>query len=126
MANPTEVVQQFLRDCEPAFGYRTAVGKWFSDDCIYENIGVTRSTGVAEAIGVLDAFNQTMGFASLKVDMLALAATGNQVLTERIDYLCDAQGKILAPIRLMGIFEVRDGRITAWRDYFDTVPFQPK
>ena len=27
--------------------------------------------------------------------------------------------RVMAPVPVMGIFEVRDGRIGRWRDYFD-------
>ena len=46
-----------------------------------------------------------------------IAADGAAVLTERTDAL------IFGPLRLQfwvcGVFEVHDGRITLWRDYFD-------
>ena len=47
----------------------------------------------------------------------AIAADGAAVLTERTDAL------IFGPLRLQfwicGVFEVHNGRITLWRDYFD-------
>ena len=46
-----------------------------------------------------------------------LAADGDTVLTERVDEIT-ANG-ITAPVPVMGTFEVRDGRIVQWRDYFD-------
>jgi limonene-1,2-epoxide hydrolase len=46
-----------------------------------------------------------------------VAEDGDAVLTERVDVLT-ANG-IAAPVPVMGTFEVRDGRIVAWRDYFD-------
>ncbi len=39
------------------------------------------------------------------------------VLTERKDVF--TLGTTEAPIPVMGVFEVAEGRITAWRDYFD-------
>jgi limonene-1,2-epoxide hydrolase len=45
------------------------------------------------------------------------AADGNVVLTERIDNFVINGRPVSLPI--MGAFEVRDGRIVAWRDYFD-------
>ena len=46
-----------------------------------------------------------------------VAADGAAVLTERTDAL------IFGPLRLQfwvcGVFEVHNGRITLWRDYFD-------
>jgi len=39
------------------------------------------------------------------------------VLTERIDTF--TMGEKQAALPVMGTFEVRDGKISAWRDYFD-------
>jgi limonene-1,2-epoxide hydrolase len=46
-----------------------------------------------------------------------LAEDGDTVLTERVDEVT-ANG-VMAPVPVMGTFEVRDGRIVQWRDYFD-------
>ncbi len=47
-----------------------------------------------------------------------LAEADDTVLTERIDEIT-ANG-VTAPVPVMGTFEVMDGRIVQWRDYFDT------
>lgn len=47
----------------------------------------------------------------------AIAESGNKVLTERTDKMM-INGKPLT-ISLMGIFEIDDGKIKQWRDYFD-------
>jgi limonene-1,2-epoxide hydrolase len=39
------------------------------------------------------------------------------VMTERVDYWKSDDRSI--PVRILGISEVHDGVITAWRDYFD-------
>ena len=49
--------------------------------------------------------------------MLSIAASGDKVLTERVDFLHFATGTVEIP--LMGIFVVRDGKIAEWRDYSD-------
>ena len=49
--------------------------------------------------------------------LLSIAASGNTVLTERIDEF--GLGGVHVKLPLMGAFEVHDGLITAWRDYFD-------
>ena len=46
-----------------------------------------------------------------------LAEDGHMVLTERVDEIT-ANG-VMAPVPVMGTFEVTDGRIVQWRDYFD-------
>ncbi len=59
-----------------------------------------------------------MGF---EVKIHRIAVNGASVLTERTDVL------VLGPVRLQfwvcGVFEVHDGRITLWRDYFDMFDF---
>jgi limonene-1,2-epoxide hydrolase len=46
-----------------------------------------------------------------------MAADGDVVLTERIDTFEMGGKDVVLPV--MGVFEVRDGKIAAWRDYFD-------
>jgi limonene-1,2-epoxide hydrolase len=55
-------------------------------------------------------------------ELRALAVNGNSVLTERVDRFT-INGKDIA-LPVMGIFELRaDGKISAWRDYFDLAQF---
>ena len=54
---------------------------------------------------------------SLVFDIHRLAADGDTVLTERTDTF--TINGVKAPIAVMGTFELRDGSIVAWRDYFD-------
>ena len=48
-----------------------------------------------------------------------VAANGGVVLTERTDVI--TVGRVSAAFWVCGTFEVRDGRITLWRDRFDFV-----
>ena len=50
-----------------------------------------------------------------------IVADGDVVLTERVDVFVMPNGKVELPV--MGTFEVRDGKIAAWRDYFDLKQF---
>lgn len=50
-------------------------------------------------------------------EVLNLAVCGDVVLTERIDRVVVDGREIALPI--MGTLEVRDGRVAAWREYFD-------
>ena len=51
--------------------------------------------------------------------MVNLAVDGDVVLTERVDVL--RKGGFVAEFWVCGTFEVREGRIVVWRDYFDFV-----
>jgi limonene-1,2-epoxide hydrolase len=42
-------------------------------------------------------------------------------MTERVDHFLGNDGTLSLPV--MGIIEVHDGAITAWRDYFDLTQF---
>ena len=84
------------------------------DNLVYENVGLPTIRGRARAIKL---FRQMEGRAAFEVKIHRIAADGAAVLTERTDAL------IFGPLRLQfwvcGVFEVHDGRITLWRDYFD-------
>src|SRR5207253_10750548 len=50
-----------------------------------------------------------------------IVADGDVVLTERVDVFELPNGKVELPV--IGTFEVKDGKIAAWRDYFDMKQF---
>lgn len=50
-----------------------------------------------------------------------IAANGPVVLTERTDVL--EAGALRVEFWVCGVFEIRDGRIVLWRDYFDWAAF---
>jgi limonene-1,2-epoxide hydrolase len=53
--------------------------------------------------------------------VINITADGPVVMTERVDVFKLPDKAI--ELRVMGTFEVRDGKITAWRDYFDMNQF---
>ena len=53
----------------------------------------------------------------MEFEILAIASSGDRVLTKRVDRL-HFPG-VVVEIPLMGIFVVRDGKIAEWRDYGD-------
>ena len=78
---------------------------------VLENVGMTRTIGIEQGLALVAGFENDMGIARIKVDMLAIAANGNTVLTERVDHMINAAGETFVSLRLMGIFEVQDGKI---------------
>ena len=121
MAAAIETVTAFLAACgkgKPAM--QEAFRTYFTPATVWENVGFSITTGADEAVALMEQAEAGMGIASFRAETLAIVTQGEKVLTERIDYMQGADGTDQQAIRLMGIFEVRDGRITAWRDYFDT------
>lgn len=88
---------------------------FFADDVVYHNIPMEPAEGIEATMAVIDMFvNMCEG---LDFEIHHLASDGETVLTERTDKFT-IKGKT-APLPVMGAFHVADGKITAWRDYFD-------
>jgi limonene-1,2-epoxide hydrolase len=108
----TRTVEVFLNALQDA-DLETA-GAALADDLVYQNVGLPTIYGRDRALKLLGSLG---GATSFEVKIHRIAADGAAVLTERTDAL------IFGPLRLQfwvcGVFEVRDGRITLWRDYFD-------
>jgi limonene-1,2-epoxide hydrolase len=125
MATATETVKAFcVQFSKSKLGMHEAIRAYFTPKTVWENVGLAVTTGIDDALGVLAQFNQAMGIDAIDIEMLAIAADGDRVLTERIDHLLHADGSEVWDPRVMGIFEIEDGRIRAWRDYFDSAKAQ--
>ena len=118
-----ETAQAFMASWAKPNNLEASFTQYFAPDCLYENVGLSKTKGPAEALAFFAAFSAQCPFVCITMDILAIAAVGDTLLTERIDYLNDASGKTLLTIPLMGVMKVRDGKIYEWRDYFDTAPF---
>ncbi len=86
-----------------------------TDDVVYHNIPMEPAVGIDAAVTFLAGFFAM--FNSTTITILNLAVRGSVVLTERVDTF--TLGEKTAPLPVMGAFEIRDGQICAWRDYFD-------
>jgi limonene-1,2-epoxide hydrolase len=120
MATPTQVVLDFLKTLEAPGAFPQAIRDYFTDNTRYLNVGMSDTTGIPDTVAFVEGFMTSTGTNHMTVDMLALAETGNKVLTERIDHLRDDSGKAVMSLAVMGIFEVEGSKIAGWRDYFDT------
>jgi len=126
MPTPSEIVTRFLaRWVDPA-DFNQAFRDSFTPATVWENVGMATTTGIEEALALNASFEASLGAVAIRVENLAVAEVGNKVLTERIDTMLDRDGNAVLSAQLMGIFEVADGKITAWRDYFDTASLLPK
>ncbi|MGE3692153.1 MAG: limonene-1,2-epoxide hydrolase family protein [Novosphingobium sp.] len=120
MPTPTEVVLDFLKALEKPGGFPDAIRAFFTAETRYLNVGMSDTTGIPDTVAFVEGFMGSTTASYMTVDMLALAETGNKVLTERIDHLHNAEGQAVMSLAVMGIFEVESGKISGWRDYFDT------
>lgn len=123
---PIEIVTRFLaRWSESVDEIYAAIRDTLTDDAVWENVGLSRTVGPEEAVAAYSAFWPMLTASRIDVDLLNISAAGDVVLTERSETVVGPQGEAIIVVRAMGSFEIRDGKIAAWRDYFDTIPFLP-
>jgi limonene-1,2-epoxide hydrolase len=83
---------------------------------VYHNIPLDPVVGVDDTVTFIDRF---FGMCqALVIEEVNVAVCGNVVLTERIDTFTVAG--TTTPLPVTGTFEIVDGKVAAWRDYFDT------
>jgi limonene-1,2-epoxide hydrolase len=114
MSEAIELVQAFCDEFAKGLDVDKILS-YFTEDAVYHNIPVDPVTGHDGIRGVFAMF--TTGVEKLEFQVKNIAANGNTVLTERVDIFVLPHTTIELPV--MGTFEVRDGKIAAWRDYFD-------
>src|SRR5882672_8921170 len=92
---------------------------FFTDDAVYHNIPLTPVTGREAIANTIGSFIRpgAPGIESIEFRVINIAANGPVVMTERVDVF-RLPGESFE-LQVMGTFEVRNGKITAWRDYFD-------
>lgn len=113
MGRETELVKQLIE----AFNQNDLEGimACFTPDCVYHNMPMAPVKGIDAIRNVLKGF---LGMATeVKWTTHQIAQVGSVVLTERTDGFLIGGRWIELPV--MGVFEVEDGKIRAWRDYFD-------
>jgi limonene-1,2-epoxide hydrolase len=89
----------------------------FTDDAVYHSIPLTPIVG-KEAIRAF-----VTKFADVppgRLEIRHLVASADVVMNERTDYITLNGKPVVLPI--CGVFEIEDGRIKAWREYFDLSP----
>jgi limonene-1,2-epoxide hydrolase len=113
----TQDAERVVRDMCDAFAKHDAeaLRPFFTDDVVYHNIPMDPAVGIDATIAFINGFFAMCE--NMVIETTHLAVRGNVVLTERVDTF--TIGQIVAPLPVMGTFEVRDGKISAWRDYFD-------
>ena len=112
--SPIDVVHTFMKLME-TLNYDEAL-KLVAADCEYINpppIGAVR--GAAGIRAVLEPFFKP--FKENEFRVLRAAASGQAVLLERLDRHLLGDKWVELPVT--GVYEVHDGVITYWRDYFD-------
>jgi len=114
---PAETVNAFIaaierKDVEAAVAL-------VSDDVSYENMPMQPIVGPAAMAATLEMFLAPASEVDWPV--LRQFEVGNVVVNERLDRFKIGDGWLELPIA--GVFEVVDGKISLWRDYFDMATY---
>ncbi|MGQ0625024.1 MAG: limonene-1,2-epoxide hydrolase family protein [Sporichthyaceae bacterium] len=125
MSDAQSVVQSFFDGMAKPGNLIAALENHFTDDAIWSNTGLPTANGLVEIKAFMQSFIDGFALESVVVDLIACAAdTGGNVITERVDHLEGASGRLMS-LDVAGTFVVTGGKISAWRDYFDPRPFLP-
>ena len=121
MSQNTDLIDRFVaawkrRNVDEIMGY-------FSDDAVYTNIPIDPPSEGKEAIRkTIEGFVGMAQAIDFVVHRTAENPAAGVVMNERTDRL--RMGDKWVEARVMGVFELRGGKIAAWRDYFDLAEFQ--
>jgi limonene-1,2-epoxide hydrolase len=88
---------------------------FFADDAVYHNMPIDPVQGKDGIRNMLNLF--VPGAETITFEIVHIASSGTVVHTERVDSFDMGDKRVVLPVA--GVFELRDGKIAAWRDYFD-------
>jgi limonene-1,2-epoxide hydrolase len=111
----TEIVADFIAAWEAKDVDRILT--FFADGATYHNIPMPKLTGIDQIRSFVEPFLKDVEKVTFETLHSAENADGT-VLNERVDSFLQKNGKTLR-FEVMGVFEFKGGKITAWRDYFD-------
>lgn len=117
MDKPAEVVEAFIDAFIEAWprGDAACLAAFFAPEAVYHNVPLEPAIG---RNAIEDTFARFMAMGgTVGVELRHLLSDDRIVMTERVDQFVSDDRTIALP--MMGICEVQDGLIVAWRDYFD-------
>ena len=114
MNNNEETIIEFLNAWERLNA--TELASYFADDGVYHNIPLAPVTGKNEIENFIKGFTENWTETNWKI--INIISTDNIVIAERLDQT-KIEGDKSVDLPCIGIFEMKNGKIKTWRDYFD-------
>ena len=93
---------------------------YFAEDGVYHNMPMGPVGGRDKVEELIRGF--TASWTETTWDLLNIVASGDVVMAERVDRTRSGEKAVDLPC--VGVFEMEDGKIKVWRDYFDLGTFQ--
>ena len=113
MSNNVQLIEKFCKAwsrLDPAL-----LARFFTENGVYHNMPTGAVKGRAQIEEFIRGF--TASWTETSWEILTIAEVGDVVLAERLDRTRAGDKSVDLPCT--GIFEIRDGKIACWRDYFD-------
>jgi len=115
---PADVVSSFIASIERRDA--AAAVAHLASECEYDNVPIGKVHGRAAVLDILEPLLTSCS--RVEWPVLRSATEGNLVFNERLDRFEMPHGWV--ELQVAGVFEVADGEIRLWRDYFDLATFQ--
>jgi limonene-1,2-epoxide hydrolase len=117
MANNETTVRSFIAawsrlDANELVGF-------FTEDGTYHNMMAKPVSGRENLRKFIAGFLK--GWTATEWDIVNIVSRGDVVMAERVDRTRFGDKKVDLPC--VGVFEMQDGKIKVWRDYFDLATF---
>lgn len=96
---------------------------YLSPEVVYHNMPWGPVIGHAEVRKILDPLVHGPGNALRRMDISHTVSDGVIVMNARLETW--VRGAVNIDLPVAGVFEVREGLITRWSDYFDAITVQP-
>lgn len=122
MSNEAIAIEFFERWSESYDEMIAAFDETFADECRWDQRPMALTTTKGQALKFMARSRKMLGLETIDVEILKIAESGDAVLCERVDHLRRRDGSLIASAPVAGMLEFDDdGKIVAWKEYFDTV-----
>ena len=118
MQENERIIRQFIEAwsrLDPA-----ELASYFTDDGVYHNMPTAPVAGREKVEQLIRGFSAS--WTETTWDLLHVLCAGDVVIAERVDRTRAGDKSVDLPC--VGVFELSDGKIKVWRDYFDFGSYQ--
>lgn len=112
-----QIVREFIKTWSTLDADR--IVDFFAEDGVYHNMPIAPVSGRLQLRAFIAAF--VKNWSATEWEIVNLVSAGSVVIAERMDRTRVGDKKVDLPC--CGVFELRDGKIRMWRDYFDMTTY---
>jgi limonene-1,2-epoxide hydrolase len=112
-----QIVREFIKTWSTLDADR--IVDFFAEDGVYHNMPIAPVSGRPQLRAFIAAF--VKNWSATEWEIVNLVSAGSVVIAERMDRT--KVGDKTVDLPCCGVFELRDGKIRMWRDYFDMTTY---